>query len=206
MARVSSKDPLDKFRWSVEIEGFTRLGFAVCGTPSITYNTKSYAEGGAHLFPRKIIDSVEYKPVTLERGVTADQSFESWAKQAMEVHRGRSQENTAIIQGSSIKTSFTPATGSDVPLEDQVPLEYRRDVIIKHLDRTGRVVKTYILYNAIPIEFKPASDFQSDGDDLLSMEKLVLEYESFEVISSKLDTNPFDVRDSFKRLTRRLVK
>jgi len=201
MARPSDKDPMDRFRWSVEIEGFTRLGFAVCGTPSITYNTKTYAEGGAHLFPRKIIDSVEYKPVVLERGVTTDQSFEQWAKQVMELHRGRIEGSSAMLQGSSIKTS-----AEQRPKEEQVPLEYRRDVIIKHLDRSGRVVKTYVLYNAIPTEFKPASDFQSDGDDVLSMERLVLEYESFEVLTNKIDSNPLDIRDSFKRLTRRLVK
>ena len=53
MARISTKDPLDKFRWSVEIEGFDRLGFASCETPSMTISTNKYHEGGNHLFPKR---------------------------------------------------------------------------------------------------------------------------------------------------------
>lgn len=178
MARPSSKDPLDKFRWAVSIDGFTKLGFASCETPSISVNTKSYPEGGAHLFPRKIIDGVEYTPVTFLRGVTSDQSFHKWAVQFMELLKGKDGKG-------------------------QSAQEYRRQVTINHLDRQGRIVKTYKLYNAFPIEYKPASDFVADGDDLLSMEKLVLGYESFEVISKTQDSNPTDARDIVKRLIKR---
>jgi hypothetical protein len=48
MARPSTKDPLDKFRWSVEIDGFTRLGFASCETPSVSFNINKYPEGGKY--------------------------------------------------------------------------------------------------------------------------------------------------------------
>lgn len=182
MARPSTKDPLDKFRWAVEIDGFTRLGFASCETPSHSINTQSYPEGGAHLFPKKIVDSVEYRPVTLQRGVTSDLNFHKWAKAYFE-----------FIQGFS--------TGINGQKRDVT--EYRRNVIIKHLDRAGRAVKTYTLYNAFPIEYKPASDFSADSDDVLSMERLVLAYESFTVESNTPDTNPLDPTDILKRMIRR---
>lgn len=194
MARPSNIDPLSKFRWSVNVEGFQRLGFASCGVPSITYNTNPYPEGGAHLHPRQIIDSVEYAPVTLMRGVTYDQSFYDWIKQAMELHRGATIDTTATTLETTQVDSFN--------IERDTPLEYRKDVEINHLDRSGRIVKTYILINAIPVEFTPASEFVSDADDVLSMEKLVLKYEGFEVISNKFDTNPTDIRDISKRLIR----
>lgn len=195
MARPSNVDPLDKYRWSVTIEGFQRLGFASCGVPSITYNTNVYPEGGAHLHPRQIIDSVEYSPVTLMRGVTYDQSFYDWVKQAMELHRGAASQTNAT-------TTESLPLGPPLAIERDTPLEYRKDVEINHLDRSGRIVKTYILINAIPVEFTPASEFVSDADDVLSMEKLVLKYEGFEVISNKIDTNPTDIRDIAKRLIR----
>lgn len=193
MARTSAKDPLDKFRWAVTVEGFTRLGFSSCETPSLSVNTQNYPEGGSHLWPRKIIDSVEYKPVALQRGVTSDFNFHEWAIQFMELYKGQ-RDNT-------YKTGGQAQQGPQYP-----PGEYRRTVRIDHLDRAGRIVKTYILHKAFPIEYKPASDFSADGDDLLSMERLVLAYESFEVQGNpnSTDTNPVDSRDLIKRLTNRL--
>lgn len=196
MARTGSKDPLDKFRWAVSIEGFQRLGFASCEVPSVTINTKSYPEGGAHLFPRKIIETAEYSPVTLTRGVTTDKSFHDWMRQVFELIKGMSQDEIKLLQQSQISSSDA--------YNQAAPLEYRREVQIHHLDRQSRIIKTYVLHNAFPIEYKPASDFAADGDDLLSMEKLVLTYESFEVITNTRDTNPFDTRDVFKRLIKRI--
>jgi len=185
MARPSTKDPLDKFRWSVEIEGFDRLGFASCETPSVSISVNKYVEGGNHLFPKNIVDGVEYRPVTLQRGVTSDVNFDKWVVSYFDFLRGR----RPLPKGQSGP--------------EQLPTEYRKTVIIKHLDRAGRAVKIYTLYNAFPIEYKPASDFSADTDDTLSMEKLVLTYESFSVESITPDSNPLDPSDVFKRLIRR---
>lgn len=189
MARSSNKDPLDKFRWMVEIEGFTRLGFTSCDTPSVSINTQKYSEGGAHLFPKQIVDSVEYKPVTLQRGVASDINFHKWARAYFDFLHGKTTEYS--VDGKAKTPDNAQAS------------EYRRNVIISHLDRQGVKVKQYILYNAFPIEYKPASDFVSDADDVLSMERLVLTYESFEVRTNTVDTNPFDATDILKRLIRR---
>lgn len=193
MARSSAKDPLDKFRWAVTIDGFTRLGFSSCETPSYSINTQNYPEGGSHLWPRKIVDSIEYKPVALQRGVTSDFNFHEWAIQFMELTKGE--------RDRTFRLGSETASGPQYP-----PSDYRKTIRIDHLDRAGRIVKTYILYNAFPIEYKPASDFSADGDDLLSMERLVLTYESFEVQGNpnSKDTNPIDARDLIKRLTNRL--
>ena len=188
MARPSSKDPLDKYRWAVSIDGFTRLGFSGCETPSMSVNTNKYPEGGAHLWPRNIVDSVEYKPVTLTRGVTSDFNFHEWATQFME-----------LVKGSRDQNRLNGAQGPQFP-----PGDYRRTVQIDHMDRAGRIVKSYILYNAFPIDYKPASDFAADADDGVSMERLVLAYESFEVKGNpNTASNPSDIRDLAKRLIRR---
>lgn len=223
MARPSSKDPLDRFRWSISIEGFTRMGFTSCDVPSYAITTKKYAEGGAHLFPRQIVDSIEYRPVTLARGVTADTSFNDWAMQFIEVIQAetvKSTQNTLsetkaleippefgvpgfsggnfTVPGFNVTTFETSETFEGTPAQ-----EYRRDVTINHLNRSGQIVKTYRLYNAFPVEYVPASSFSADGDDVLSMEKLTLVYESFDVVSNNKDSNPFDVRGAFKRLVKR---
>lgn len=182
MARPSSKDPLDKFRWAVSIDGFSRLGFSSVEVPSMSIKTTSFAEGGNHMFPKQIVDSVEYKPVTLTRGVTSDRSFHEWAIGCINILLDRDIRRVTNVEEVG---------------------EYRRDITIDHLDRAGRVVRSYKLYNAFPIEYTPASDFLADGDDTYSMEKLVLTYESFEVVTNGQDDNPFSIKDITKRLLRR---
>jgi phage tail-like protein len=179
MARPSTKDPLDKFRFQVNVDGFTRLGFTAVETPTVTLTTKNYAEGGNHLFPKKIIETVSYSAVTLMRGVTSDRSFNEWAT-----------------------SYFRLISNIPDPLLNNSALSYRRNVTITHLDRAGRTIRTYTLYNAFPTEYKPASDFSADGDDSYSLEKLVLEYESFDVTIAGQKYNPFQVNDLVKRLTR----
>jgi len=212
MARPIQKDPLDRFRWIVQIDGFTRVGFTSCSVPGITYNTRAYAEGGAHLFPKQIIDSVNYKPVILTRGVTSDQSFNDWIKQIPELVTAIpadpeiKQANETIVKANNLRAANNTLDRTLDPIRngDKAPLEYRRDVIIRHKNRAGATVKIYTLHNAIPVEYIPASDFASDGDDVLSMERLVLHYESFTVTSEKQDNNPNDVTGIFKRATRKL--
>jgi phage tail-like protein len=181
MARPSSKDPLDKFRWSVSIDGFTKLGFTSCEVPKVTFGTNSYPEGGNHLFPKQIVDSAQYKPVSLTRGVTSDKSFHTWASDVI---------NFSIMQSKTVPLSLMT--------------QYRRTVTIGHLDRAGKTIRTYILYNAFPIEYEPASDFSADADDTLSMEKLVLSYESFEVVvaNDADESGQLGLKDVAKKLIR----
>lgn len=194
MARPATKDPLDKFRWTVTIEPqgggpetFIRLGFTSVEVPEMSINTQSYPEGGNHVFPKKIIESVEYRPVTLMRGVTQNVDFHNWAIEFIE-----------LLAGNQLFPAESSGNGN-------IPGEYRRDVRIEHRDRAGRVVKTYVLHNAFPTEYKPASDFSADADDMLSMEKLTLTYESFSIVlpEGSVDSNPFSVKDVAKRLLRR---
>ena len=149
MARIGSTDPLDKFRWQVEIPGFQRLGFYSVETPASTISTREYKEGGAHTTPRQIVDSVSFKPIAFTRGVTGDRSFANWAKQPLNAPQITTKQ------------------------------EYRKNISITHYDRSGRPVVVYKLFNCIPIEFQPASDFSADADDGLSIERLVIKYEGF---------------------------
>lgn len=189
MARPTSKDPLDKFRWSVEIEGFRHAGFTSVEAPGISFSTTEYVEGGAHLTPRQIIDTASYKPVTLSRGVIGDGSFLRWVLDVLE-----------LTQPVSTKVNNNKGNQNT----DTEVINYRRDVVIRHLDRAGRTRLTYTLVNAIPVEYEPASDFGADQDDTYSMEKLVLKYESFDVKIEGQSNDPFDLSGISKRLLGRI--
>jgi len=172
------------------------MGFTSVETPQVDIQTKPYPEGGNHLFPKQIIESVTYKPITLRRGVTESTDFDGWAKQYIELIRGK-REDAAVERFG--------APGDPAAFDVKIsPSDYRRDISIGHLDREGNLIKIYRLYNAFPISYKPASDFDGSADDELSIESLTLAYESFEVESvGKRTDNPLDPRDAFKRLTRR---
>jgi len=184
MARSAAQDPLDKFRWNVQIDGFSKLGFSSVSVPSYSITTQSYPEGGAHLTPRKIIDSIEYSPIVLSRGVTNDTSFNKWATGFFDL----------VTNNAAFKDSQGSNTTSDILLglaqnngakpvasNKGLPFSYRRDVKIEHLNRAGQVEVVYFIYGAFPIQYKPASDFEASADDEVSIETLTLAYESFEV-------------------------
>ncbi len=184
MARPSSKDPLDKFRWTVSIDGFTKLGFTSVETPSHTINTRRYAEGGAHLFPKQIVDSIEYRPITLNRGVTSDRSFHEWARGPFDI----------LSSNQKLPTILPEEVG-----------QYRREVTIQHVDRAGRVVRTYKLKNAFVIGYKPASDFDASADDALSIESLTLAYEEYTIVGQDgNELSPFSIKEVAKRLIRNI--
>lgn len=191
MARSELRDPLDKFRWIVQIDDFSRSGFVACSTPSYKINTTTYAEGGSHLNPRQITDSIEYTPVTLTRGVTSDTSFNKWATGQFDIVQNN--RNNGFFSVSDVNTDSIEGflgTVGDFALNAISPsnvqtnnpgLQYRRDVKIKHVNRAGQTVAIYTLFDAYPIEYKPASDFEANDDEGFSIETLILAYEGFDV-------------------------
>ena len=159
----------------MSIDDFTRAGFVTAATPSYRINSHSYREGGAHLNPRQIVDSIDYAPITLTRGVTVDGSFNKWATGHFDL-----VQNAA---GADIQTSPDVTTGSGpIPLPTNNPgKQYRRTVRIKHVNRVGQTVVEYVLYGAWPVEYKPASNFDADDDEGFSIETIVLAYDGFDV-------------------------
>lgn len=185
MARAASQDPLDKFRFKVTIEGFTRLGFTSVEAPSVQLSTTEYYEGGSHLYPKQVMDKATYKPIALQRGVANNIDFFNWITQIFDI---------LLPNGSNATNALNPPS----PV-----IDYRKQIVIEHLDRVGRTIKQYNLYNCLPVEFTPASDFSADSDDGFSIEKLVLKYESFEVITPASEgSSATNVKDVTKRLIR----
>lgn len=193
IARSELQDPLDKYRWIVSIDNFTRAGFTDCAVPGYRANSHNYKEGGAHLTPRQILDTLEYTPVTLSRGVTGDTSFNKWATghfdlvqngQGTNIYSDVKQqfgfEVPTIVRNFGIPQDLGIVSSSPVPTVNPGQ-QYRRKVRIKHVNRAGQTIVEYVLHGAWPIEYKPASDFSSNDDDGFSIETITLAYESFDV-------------------------
>jgi phage tail-like protein len=182
MARSGVRDPLDKFRWTVSIEGFSKLGFMTCSTPQVTINTKDYPEGGNHLNPRKIVEGASYAPVTLTRGLTNDTSFVKWINGIFDVIQSNSgiSNTTESDPTSKLIGAVTDNGASAIGNLNNETSKYRKTVKIEHCNRAGQVEAVYFLYNAFPIDYKPASDFDAMADDGVSIESITLGYEGCE--------------------------
>lgn len=195
MARSSLRDVLDKFRWNVKIDGFTKLGFVSCSTPGHKLTTTKYAEGGSHLNPKVIVDGNEFKPVILTVGVTTDTSFVKWATGPFDLI----QNNAALNQSPLVLPNTSPAI-NDALAQTQLgfsgptviksassyPFKYRRNVVLEHINRLGVVEITYTLYEAFVTDYEPASDFNAEEDDKVSISSITLAYEGYDVRYSQI--------------------
>lgn len=200
MARSELNDPLSKFRWTMSIDGFTRAGFVSATTPEYKMTSHSYKEGGAHLNPREIMDSIEYVPIVLTRGVTNDTSFNKWATGLFDLVQNSAgvlinpSENSAFPVPPSadrIYNSLSPGVRGFIqqtgltgpsPVPSFAPTQnHRKDIKIKHVNRAGQTIAEYNLFGAWIIGYKPASDFNAMDDDGFSIETLTIAYDGFDV-------------------------
>lgn len=160
MARASTTDPLDRYRFLVYIRSRdiaeTKVSFSRVTSPRMDFQTEQYEEGGRHLNRHSLTQGATFTPVTLQRGKTYNDDFAKWVKLVYTAFYNKGQNSS----------------------------NYRADVVIDHLDRRGRVIKKYVLKNARPLTYIPASNFDAMDDSEVSIETLILEYEGLEEYSA----------------------
>lgn len=193
MARTELLDPLDKFRWKVTIDDFSRAGFTSCQTPSFNITTHKYKEGGAHLNPRQIMQDIDYAPITLTRGVTPDTSFNQWATGLFDlVQRAQGMQTNTNLADLGFDAGFANNIAGQVAqgagLGGPAPIaayntgsQYRKDISIKHVNKVGQTIVEYNLFGAWVIGYKPASDFDATDDEGFSIESITIAYDGFDV-------------------------
>lgn len=162
MARTGSLDPLTRYRFTVyfKIDGATdfikKAAFESVTSPRIDFQIEEYREGGRHLNPHQITTGAQFSPVTFRRGKSFSADFYNWVGLIYKAFYGDKDGNTG---------------------------NYRGTIVIDHHDRTGRVVKKYILLNARPQAYIPASNFDAKDDTEVSIETLIVTYEGYKEMS-----------------------
>jgi len=158
VARSGTLDPLSRFRYTVYInidgkEGsWKKAAFTRVTSPRVDIGTSQYHEGGRHLNPRSITERAVFSPVTLQRGKSYSNDFINW-------------------MGAVYKAFYGDASGNTS--------NYRGTIVIDHHNRRGKIVKKYVLQNARPNMYMPASNFDSMDDTEVSIETLTVEYEGY---------------------------
>lgn len=82
MGRARSADPLQQYRYRVEIEGIAELGFSSVDGLESEIEVAEYREGGYKTI-HKLPGQEKTGTITLERGATRDLQMYEWYNQAL---------------------------------------------------------------------------------------------------------------------------
>ena len=191
MARSSTVDPLEKFRFRITVIALdlsvtgavdtiaglssggtfakerlaviSRAGFNSASLPRADVNEMTYRENIDNQRYIKVPGLTSYSDVTLRRGVTENRDLYDWYRLV--------NEDLALLSvaGELNKDAqFTPTQSNN----------FRKDVIIEVLDRRGEPVKAWYLFNAWPKSYAPGDSLDASAEDKL-VEEITLAYEFF---------------------------
>jgi len=150
---TSRFDPYKTFRFLVYFEQSTTPVAAVSKVTSLKRSTDmvEYKEGGNAL-SRKGMLRTKYDDITLERGVTYDNDFETWANAAQVLDKG--------VPSQSLKN-------------------LRRELRIELLNEEGQPVMRYIVHRCWVSEYQALPDLDA-GANAYAIEHIKLVNEGWE--------------------------
>jgi phage tail-like protein len=135
---------------------FDKSTTPVAGVSKVTGLKRStdpieYKEGGNPL-TRRGVGRTKYEPLTLERGITHDASFEEWANAPQVLDNGAAKANLK---------------------------ELRKTIRIELLNERGQPVHRYIVYRCWVSEYQAMPDLDA-GANAVAVEHIKLEHEGWE--------------------------
>lgn len=150
---VSRFDPYKSYRFLVFFDTSTSPVAGVSKVSSIKRSSDvvEYKEGGNAII-RKGLGRTKYEPITLERGVTHDDTFEQWANAAQVLDKGS--------PGSSLG-------------------KLRKEIRIELLNEQGQPVHRYLVHRAWVSEYQALPDLDA-GTNAVAIEHIKLENEGWE--------------------------
>lgn len=149
-------DPLGAFKFRVGWAGIAHAGFQKVTGLGVTVNRAEYREGTDPPGMRKYPGLSNVEEVTLERGFAPDGDKE-------------------LFSWFELVKPFADSNSVPDP-------EFRKDIEIQVMDKTGNVIKTYQLFNAWPAEYRLA-DMDAQSDDPL-IASVIIVCEDFNEITS----------------------
>jgi phage tail-like protein len=150
---LSRFDPYKSYRFLVYFDNATS---PVAGVSKVSAVKRSadvieYKEGGNALI-RKGIGRTKYEPITMERGVTHDNSFELWANAGQLLDKGSPTTSLANL---------------------------RKEIRIELCNEEGQPVHRYLVHRAWVSEFQALPDLDA-GANAVAIEHIKIENEGWE--------------------------
>src|SRR3989440_1637241 len=144
-------DPYKNFKFQVLWDGRVVLGISKIGALKRTTDVVKHREGGDNSTDRKSPGRTTYEAITLERGITHDLEFETWANK---VH---------------------PYSGdAAMDLKD-----FRKNITIVMNNERGQPVKRYKVFRCWVSEYTAVPDLDANAN-AIAIEHIKLENEGFE--------------------------
>ncbi len=146
-------DPYKNFKFRVKWDGKYVAGVSKVSTLKRTTEVVKHREGGDPSLTRKSPGRSDYDAVTLERGVTHDLEFETWANKVWNLGAG---------------------LGSEVSLAD-----FRKDIILDVFNEAGQKAISYKIFRCWVSEYQASADFDANANVVL-IQHIKLENEGWE--------------------------
>jgi phage tail-like protein len=146
-------DPYENFEFRIKWNGQYVAGFSECSMLQRTTEVITYREGHDLDTSHRSPGRTEYDAITLERGVTHDAAFESWAGKV-----------------------WSRAADREPPAS---PEELLDDIILDIFDEIRQKAMSYRIHRCWSSEYRAVPDFGHDAN-AVAIEHLKLECEGWE--------------------------
>jgi phage tail-like protein len=164
-------DPYKNFKFVVSWDGQPVAGVSKVSGLSRTTDPIEHREGSDPITTRVSPGRTKMAPITLERGVTHDSTFEWWA-------------NSVWYWSNDQKSLGAEANGQNMSLAT-----FRKDITVSLYNEAGQKVIAYNLYRCWPSEFQALGDLDANANGI-AFQKLVLQLEGWERDTSVAEPAP----------------
>ena len=146
-------DPYKNFKFRVKWNGTYVAGVSKVSGLKRTTEVITYRTGGDPSSVRKAPGRSHYEAITLERGITHDTEFETWA-------------NKVCTPGT--------APGAETSLQD-----FRRDIRIELFNEADQLVVAYDVYRCWVSEYQALPELDANAN-AVAIQRITLENEGWE--------------------------
>src|SRR5262245_36556954 len=146
-------DPYKNFKFRVKWDGRYVAGVSKVGGLKRTTEVVKHREGGDPSSSRKSPGKTEYEAISLERGVTHDLEFETWANKVW---------------------NFGSGLGAETSLKD-----FRKDIIIEVYNEAGQLALSYKVFRCWVAEYQGLPDLDASAN-AVAIQNIKLENEGWE--------------------------
>jgi phage tail-like protein len=146
-------DPYKNFKFRLRWDGRYVAGISKVSPLKRTTEIVKHREGGDPSTSRKSPGRTEYDAITLERGVTHDLEFETWASKVWQLQA---------------------ALGSEVSLAD-----FRKDIILDFYNEAGQLAISYHIFRCWVSEYQALPDLDANAN-AVAIQHIKLENEGWQ--------------------------
>jgi phage tail-like protein len=159
--------PYRNFKFRVIWQGRTVAGISKVGGLSQTSQVVTRRLGGPAILS-KPSGQTEYDAITLERGITLDAAFQTWANKVWDY----SNSNRQLL-----------------PEPDVSLIDFRHDITIQMQNEVGEVVLSYLISRCWVSEYHALPELDGAAN-AVAIQRLTLQNEGWELVHPAADAAP----------------